>query len=293
MIGNLLAERMAAYAPANALEQEHVLAELMQQIVLAALAQAGFFAEAIFHGGTCLRLFFGMHRFSEDLDFMLVTPNATFAWAPYLGAVRDHLLAEGIGFDVIERSQVDQADQAIRKAFLKTDSLGQVLEFALPFRRDSRRKIRIKLEVDTRPPPGSAVETAFLSFPITAGVTVQSLASAFGLKSHALLCRPYVKGRDWYDFLWFVDRGIVPDLALLEGAIDQQGPWAGQGETVDADWYLRVFRGRIEELDWVVARADVGRFLRAQEQSNLAQWGPELFLYQLQRLSRLFGDVKI
>ncbi len=289
MIENLLAERIAVYAPANVLEQEHVLAELMQQIVLAALARAGFFGEAIFHGGTCLRLFFGMHRFSEDLDFMLRAPKATFAWAPYLEAVRGYLLAEGIRVDVTERSK---DDQVVKKAFLKTKSLGQVLELTLPFRRDARRKIRIKLEVDTRPPTGSVVETAFLSFPITAGVTVQSLASAFGLKSHALLCRPYVKGRDWYDFLWFVDRGIVPDLALLERAIDQQGPWAGQGEAIDADWYLRALRERIEALDWVTARADVGRFLRAQEQSDLAQWGPELFVYQLQRLGRLLGDVR-
>lgn len=193
MIDNVLAEKIATLAPQDALEQEHVLAELMQQIVLAALARAGFFSQAIFHGGTCLRLFFGMHRFSEDLDFMLATPDPDFDWQPYLDSTRSLLTAEGIGVEVLDRSQLDAA---VKKAFLKTSSLGQLLELELPFRRDARRKIRIKLEVDTNPPRGSAVETAFLTFPLTAGVTVQTLCSAFGTKSHALLCRPYTKGRD-------------------------------------------------------------------------------------------------
>ena len=113
---------------------------------------------------------------------------------------------------------------AVRKAFVKTDSIGSVVTLGLPFERVSSKKIRIRLEIDINPPQGSSFETSYLSFPTTAPLTTQTLPSGFGTKTHALLCRRYVKGRDWYDFLWYVARRTVPDLALLGNALLQQGP---------------------------------------------------------------------
>ena len=284
MIGDLLRERIRQYAPANAVEQDNVLQEIMQHFVLAGLSRSGFFSPAAFHGGTCLRILYGTSRFSEDLDFLLRAPAPGFAWGKYLEEVRDDCLAQGIRFEVQDRPA---SDAAVRKAFLKTDSIGQVLELDLPYQRQRARKVRIKLEVDTNPPAGSAFETHYITFPVTSAISTQTLTSGFALKSHALLCREYAKGRDWYDFLWYVSRKVAPEFGLLGNALDQQGPWAGRKVHVTPEWYLGAMRARIEGLDWGAARNDVERFLPAREQESLALWKPELFLYHLERLGEL------
>jgi len=283
MIEDLLREKLGSYRPQNAIEQEHALQEVMQHYVLAGLARAGLFKEALFHGGTCLRILFGMRRFSEDLDFMLKAPDPGFGWRPYLEAVGELCRQEGIHFELLDRSELEGS---VRKAFLKTDSIGKVVLLDLPYSRDARRKIRIKLEIDTNPPEGSAFQTAFIGFPVTAAITVQSLESAFGTKSHALLCRRYIKGRDWHDLLWFISRQVAPDLLLLQNAIDQQGSWAGQHQVVTPEWYIESLRARIDAVDWAAARDDVIRFVPARDQEGVALWGQDLFRYHLDRLAQ-------
>jgi predicted nucleotidyltransferase component of viral defense system len=282
MIGEMLSERIRDYAPANTIEQENVLQELMQHFVLASLSRAGFFSFGGFHGGTCLRILFGTRRFSEDLDFLLKNPDPDFRWKPYLDRIRSDLQAEDIHFDVQDKTT---AARAVQKAFLKTNSIGQILSLDLPFSRHQTRKIRIKLEVDTRPPLGSLFETRYITFPVTAAITVQTLESGFATKSHALLCREYTKGRDWYDLLWYISKKIIPDLELLGNALAQQGPWAGKKMHVTADWYVEALRERIREIDWEAARSDVARFIPSSEQDGISLWKPDLFLYHLDRLA--------
>ena len=283
MIGDVLAHKMREYAPANAIEQESVLAELLQHYVLASLSRAGFFREAEFHGGTCLRIVHGMERFSEDLDFLLKRSDQRFAWRNYLDQVVRDCAADGIKFEVLDKSE---ASPAVRKAFLKTESIGQLLVVDLAFSRQSSRKLRIKLEVDTNPPAGSVFETSYITFPTVAALTTQTLPSSFALKSHALLCRSYVKGRDWYDFLWYVSRAVHPNLALLSNAIDQQGPWAGQQIEATASWYLERLEERISGIDWQEAAMDVRRFLRPRQQEGLDLWSTQLFHFHVEKLKR-------
>ena len=290
MLGSVLQARIREYNPANALEQENVLQELMQHYILASLSRSGLFSEAMFHGGTCLRIVHGMNRFSEDLDFLLKSPDSSFAWKKHLDRVTRDCDLEGLRFEVQDRSQ---AAGAVRKAFLKTDSIGSILTLDLPFERYGARKIRIKLEIDTNPPEGSAFETAYLSFPTTAPITTQSLGSGFATKAHALLCREYVKGRDWYDFVWYVARKTVPDLRLLGKALVQQGPWRGQRLDVTSRWFLAAMRQKIEAIDWVAARDDVRRFLTAGEQSGVESWSTEFFLYHLNRLAEYLPPTQV
>ena len=286
MIRDVLEEKIRQYRPRDAVEQENVLAELMQLTVLASLSRAGFFRAAEFHGGTCLRIVHGLERFSEDLDFLLKRPDPRFAWSDFLEPVVRDCAAEGIRFEVLDKSA---AGAVVRKAFLKTDSVGKLLVLDLPFTRRSSRKIRIKLEIDTNPPAGSTFETSYITFPVVAALTTQTLESSFATKSHALLCRSYVKGRDWYDFLWYAARGVRPDLALLSSAIDQQGPWAGQGIEVTAKWYLERLREAIERLDWPAAADDLRRFLDPRQQEGLELWGAELFLDRVDKLARVLS----
>jgi len=281
MLNKVLSAKIGEYAPANPMEQENVLQELMQHYTLASLSRAGLFAEAMFHGGTCLRVVFGMNRFSEDLDFLLKEPARDFRWQRYLDSLQRDFAQEGIPIEVQDKSQ---AGTAVQKAFLKTDSVGKILALELPFERYQVRKIRIKLEIDTNPPAGSTFTTSYITFPVTRPLTTQTLESGFALKLHALLCRSYIKGRDWYDFIWYIVRKTRPDLDLLRNALQQQGPWAGQPVHVTAQWVQENLQNTIRRIDWAAARADVQRFLPLGEQEGLRAWGVDFFLYQLEQI---------
>jgi predicted nucleotidyltransferase component of viral defense system len=281
MIEDVLATRLREYAPADTLEQENVLQELMQHYVLASLSRAGLFQEAMFHGGTCLRIIYKTHRFSEDLDFLLKKPNASFQWQPYLERVQHDCARMGLHFELQDRSN---AATAVRKAFLKTDSIGKVLRIDLPFERHQVKRIRIKLEVDSNPPAGSLFETSYIAFPTTTPITTQSLQSGFATKTHALLCRGYDKGRDWYDFIWYVSRRARPDLNLLQNALHQQGTWAGTAVDVTPRWCIAALRDAIDRVDWRAARNDLQRFLPHGEQASLSHWDATLFRFHLDRL---------
>jgi predicted nucleotidyltransferase component of viral defense system len=282
MLDKLLSARIRDYAPANPVEQHNVLQELMQHYVLASLSRAGMFAEAMFHGGTCLRIVNRTNRFSEDLDFLLKKPDPDFRWQRYLEFVQKDCVQEGFPVEVQDKSR---AATAVRKAFLKTDSIGKILAIDLPFKGDQARKIRIKLEIDTNPPAGSTFTTSYITFPVTAPLTTQTLESGFALKLHALLCRPYVKGRDWYDFVWYVARRTRPDLALLQNALFQQGPWAGQPLAMTPGWVRQNMDAGIRRIDWNQARHDVQRFLPLHEQDGLRVWSTDFFLYQLAQMA--------
>ncbi len=222
-----------------------------------------------------------MNRFSEDLDFLLKRPDPGFRWQECLESVRKDCEQEGIPFEVQDKSQ---AGTAVQKAFLKTDSIGKILALDLPFERYRPRKIRIKLEIDVNPPAGSTFTTSYITFPVTAPLTTQSLESGFALKLHALLCRPYVKGRDWYDFVWYVARRTRPELGLLRNALQQQGPWAGRQIAVTGGWVAQNIGATIRRIDWNAARGDVQRFLPLREQDGLRAWSAEFFLHHLARL---------
>lgn len=282
MIEDVLSARIGQVAPTDALEQENVLQELIQHYVLVSLAKTGLFKRAEFHGGTFLRIVHGLERFSEDLDFVLKQPDMQFAWRGYLERVARDFEGEGIGFEVVDRSE---AGAAVKKAFLKTDSIGKMSDLGLPFGRHPGRKIKVKLEIDANPPAGSTFETHFISFPVLTAITTQTLESAFASKSHALLCRSYSKGRDWYDFLWFVARRVRPNLVLLENAIDQQGPWQGQRIGVTPGWYLERLAQVIQRTDWIATREDVRRFLPRSQQDSLDLWNSKLFSEQVDRLA--------
>lgn len=285
MDADTIRAKLRDYDTENARDQENALQEILQCMVPASLSRAGLFTDAIFHGGTCLRILFGIGRFSEDLDFLLKKPNPRFRWKKYLDAVRKDAESEGIRFETVEK---ERGEAAVRKAWLKTDSIGTELIFAAPFPRRNPRKIRIKLEVDTNPPKGSGLETHFLSFPAPVPVTTQDLPSALATKSHALLCRSYTKGRDWYDFLWFAGRRVKPRLDLLSRALFQQGPWAGKRVAPDKDWYIAELRKTVKKVEWPRAIEDVRRFIGRREQEGLAHWNTKFFLYAVEKMERVW-----
>ena len=127
-------------------------------------------------------------------------------------------------------------------------------------------------------------EIKYLDFPYASAVIVQDLPSLFAGKSHALLCREYVKGRDWYDFLWYVSRKIKINFDFLKNACQQQGPWKEKEMTVNKTWYLNEMKKRIKNIDWAEVKSDVIRFLKPREQETLKLWSEDFFLDRLQKI---------
>ena len=278
----VIQERLNSYGCASAIEEEQALREITQEIVLAALGRTAFFDKAAFQGGTCLRIFHGVNRFSEDLDFALRVPDSAFELGGYLRAVVEDLGAFGYQIEIDDRGGVDEV---VKKAFLKDDSIGRLLKLGFRPKSGPMRKIRIKFEVDSNPPASAAYEVKVMDFPFPAAVSLFDLPSLFAGKMHALLCREYVKGRDWYDFLWYAARSTRPNFDLLSSALDQTGPWAGKKLFVDDSWCRRELSAKIESMDFAKLREDVKRFLKPVEVASLNLWTREFFL---ERAAKLF-----
>lgn len=274
-------ERLNSYGCASASEEEQALREITQEIVLAALGRTAFFDKAAFQGGTCLRIFHGMNRFSEDLDFALRVPDRAFELQGYLKAVVEDLGAFGYQIQIDDRGGVDEV---VKTAFLKDDSIGRLLNLGFRPKNGPLRKIRIKFEIDSNPPAGADYEVRVMDFPFPAAVSLFDLPSLFAGKMYALLCRKYVKGRDWYDFLWYATRSTRPNFELLSSALDQNGPWAGKELAVDRLWCSRELAAKLEMLDFMKLREDVKRFLKPVEVASLNLWTREFFLDRVDKL---------
>ena len=276
----LIQDRLDTYGCQGPIEEEQALREITQEVVLAALGRTDFFSNAAFHGGSSLRIFYGLNRFSEDLDFALHRPGDRFNLQPYIKSIAMELTAYGYQLEIQDRPQ---ADRIVKKTFLKDDSLIRVLHMNHLRPDRSAKTIRIKFKVDSNPPQGAVIESKFLDFPFVSSVVVHDLPSLFAGKIHALLCRPHVKGRDWYDFIWYTGRGTSINHALLSAALHQQGPWQGQGLKTDTPWCIEQLRGKIHSIPWDQAAADVQGFVKTHELPSLKLWSEVFFLSQLDK----------
>lgn len=281
MVNDIIKQKLETYELQTLEDEEHALKEILQEIALYGLANSGFFEHAIFHGGSALRILHNLPRFSEDLDFLLKAPNPEFQWESYMDAIITTCKQYGVQPEIKDKSRVNNV---VKKMFLKDDFIGKIID--LNFAHHHQRKLTIKFEIDTNPPQGSITELKFLEFPLDYSLITQDLSSSFAGKCHALLCREYVKGRDWYDFSWYVTRKISPNLDLLEHAIHQQGPWARQKNIVSPTWFIKAMHQKIENIDWAKATNDVRSFLNIEDRRSLNLWGADFFLNKLNKLER-------
>lgn len=270
---------LARYDPVSAGEYENALKEIVQELALLGLWRSKFFEHAAFYGGTALRLFHGLRRFSEDLDFSLLAPAPDFRLDPYLGAVAEELRAFGFSFSVETKQKA--AVTAIESAFIKGDTRVNLLRIGLPdwlARRVPRlQQVRVKLEIDTNPPPAAETEARTRLIPIPHQVRLYDPPSLLAGKLHAVLCRAWknrVKGRDWYDLVWYAGRGIRPNLPHLAARMVQTGHWP-TGQPMGISDLSRLLSSRIGEVDFAAAADDVRPFLA--DTGELSLWSPEFF----------------
>jgi len=277
----MIQQRLLNYNCKTDVEEQQAIREITQEVVLAALGRGDFFKQALFQGGTCLRIFYGLNRFSEGMDFILKEANPNFQLKDHIKHLTDELAAYGYNIEITDRNK---AGATVKKAFLKDDSIGKVINLRHVNQAGLMAKIKIKLEVDTNPPSGSGHELKYLDFPFVSSVVVQDRPSLFAGKIHALLCREYIKGRDWYDFIWYTSNRTSVNYDFLTSAINQFGPWQGQSVAVDKAWLLNELKRKIVSMDWKQAAEDVRHFVRVTEQPSLDLWSKELFLGQLDKL---------
>ena len=277
----LIQKRLSSYHSSSPVGEENALKEIVQEIILFALWRADFFEVAAFQGGTSLRILHGLSRFSEDIDFILLESDPAFSWQPYLAKLTETCEEFGVSPEALDKNQMDRN---VRTAIIKDDSIANQLNLSF-MNNPGGRKLKIKLEIDCNPPAGSGFEYAYLDFPVDFEVCHQDLSSNFALKIHALLCRRYLKGRDWYDFSWYVSQGVMPNLVLLKNALEQFGPWQGEEVKPDREWMAKTLGEKIASIDWKQAADDVERFLKPLEQKSLSLWSERFFNSKLEKLS--------
>lgn len=280
--------RMLARYEGNSSEDSvRALREILQEIALLGLWRSKFFDKAAFYGGTALRLLYGLDRYSEDLDFSLLTPAPEFDLSRYGDALQAELAA--FGFDVRFEARAPRTEHAVQSAFLKADTLQQLLvietgEFAkadLP----RGQVLKVKLEVDTDPPAGFATEVRYLLQPVAFPVRVYGLPDLFAGKMHAVLCRRWknrVKGRDWYDMVWYLTHHPLLHLEHLEQRMRQSGHWQGEG-SLTAEAFFDLLHQAIDTLNVDQARKEVEVFVR--DPGILAVWSRDFFHDIVRRIS--------
>lgn len=280
----MIKQWLEEYKPANQQEAEVALREIMQEIALAGLQRSGFFEKAAFYGGTALRIFHGLDRFSEDLDFSLLEVNTDFSLEPYLEGIVKEAAALGMRINIKEKIKTKQSN--IDSAFLKSETVWKelVLENIIPQSGlSSPPAIKIKLEVDTAPPLGFETEEKLLVKPFSFYVKCFALPDLFAGKMHALLFRKWkqrVKGRDWYDMEWYIKKGVPMHLDHLAIRAKESGDW--QQKNMTQKQLMKLLEDKINEVSFNSVRNDIIRFI--PNDSVLDIWSVNYFTELIKKL---------
>jgi len=279
---NKVLERMLSrYTLSNSRDAVNAVREIIQEIALYGLWQGGFFRETAFYGGTALRILYGLDRYSEDMDFSLLKKDANFSFEPY----REPLLnvLGDFGFDVQFLPRVKPSNGGVWSAFLKGDTLSHMMVIGIPeeIPRTAliRKTLKIKIEVDIDPPGGFKTERRPVLDPISYTVKVYERPSLFAGKMNAVLFRRWkkrVKGRDWYDMVWYLQNRIPVNLAHFEAKMRQSGDWDKTRSLSESD-FIKFYNTRAAELDVEKALEDVIPFLR--DTGNIEKvWSNDFFI---------------
>ncbi|MBO6261978.1 MAG: nucleotidyl transferase AbiEii/AbiGii toxin family protein [Bacilli bacterium] len=274
------------YRIENKKDKENAIKEIIQEIVLSGLSRGGFFDKAVFYGGTCLRIFHHLDRFSEDLDFALLERDDSFNIEEYFPSVKKELAAYGLEMEVNRKHKTSE-EKEIQSAFVKGNTQMLVLTF---FPNDkvndivSNQSVKVKFEIDTDNPSGGIVESKYSLLPSPYEVKVFDKTTLFAGKVHAIICRDYknrVKGRDYYDYLFYCARDVKLNLKYLENKL-KNSKKIDNSVVLDITLVKKMLKDKFESLDYEAAKKDVSNFVK--DQSSLDIWGKDLFLSTLDKL---------
>lgn len=262
-------------------DYENALREIIQELALLGLWRAKFFEHAAFYGGTALRILYGLNRYSEDLDFSLLAPDPDFRLAAYGNSLQREIRSFGFQVSFDQAHSPHERQTAIDSAFLKTNTLRELLVIEadpdLLKRLHPNRALKVKLEIDTNPPPGFNTENKYLLRPIPFSIRVYTLPDLFAGKLHAVLCRKWktrVKGRDWYDLAWYAGRRTPLHLSHLETRMRESGDYTASSP-LTPEGLVGMLHDAATSLDVIQARKEVERFLHDRRAVEI--WSNDFF----------------
>lgn len=287
-MNSVVESMLARYKCETRVDYENALKEIIQEVALLALWRAKFFQQAAFYGGTALRILYGLDRFSEDIDFSLLKPSRDFDLAPYLVAIEAELNGMDFNVDIAKISK--SIDTPIESAFIKAGTKEHLLRIEVPAEIAERiaktDRLKIKLEVDTDPPGGFETEAMTLLQPMAFYVNTYKQPDLFAGKIHAILQRAWkggrIKGRDYYDFVWYVGRSTPVHLSHLEQRLRQTGGWSKEESMTHSD-LKDLVEEKFLQIDFELAKKDVLPFLK--DPAAVELWSTDFFLSLLPRLS--------
>jgi predicted nucleotidyltransferase component of viral defense system len=277
-MNSVLQIMLSKYKIKNTIDETNAMKEIIQEIVLSGLSRGGFFDEAAFYGGTALRIFYGLNRFSEDLDFALLKPNPNFDLSKYFSFIEKEVQAYGLNLTVSEK--IKTKDSNITSAFLKGDTKEHILMF-FPNENmqntTSLKNIKIKFEVDINPPAGAKYEIKYKLLPSPHQVRLYDESSLFAGKIHAILCRNWqyrTKGRDLYDYIFYISKNAKVNIELVkEKLIDSNVLSCDDEFTIDT--LKKLLNNKFEEIDYSDAKDDVIMFI--EDKDSLSLWSKDFF----------------
>lgn len=275
----VLEQMLKNYDIENIYDQKNAMKEIMQEIVLCGLSRAGFFQKAAFYGGTALRIFYGLDRFSEDLDFSLETQDLAFDLAAYFPVLEQEVRSFGLNVEIREKEK--SKDSNIRSAFLK----GNTKEHLLLFYPDEQvagtvarnEAVKIKFEVDVNPPAYATFEHKYRLLPSPYEVNLYDMPSLFAGKIHAVICRSWksrIKGRDLYDYVFYLSRGASVNQKHLRERLLQSDYITPETECT-LDEIKQMLKARFDTIDFAQAKQDVEPFIHDTSVLNI--WGADFF----------------
>lgn len=273
----MIKDWIAEYKPTNEEETLSAMREIMQEIALAGLSRTDFFEKAAFYGGTALRIFYRLDRFSEDLDFSLLETNPDFSLEPYFASVVTEFEASGMQVTIREKDK--KIKTSVESAFLKSETIWKELVLEDIVKQAgirSNRTIKIKIEVDCRPPLGFETEEKLLLRPFSFYVKCFTRSSLFAGKMHALLFRKWknrVKGRDWYDLEWYIRQGIPLDVKHFLHRARDTGDW--QQDLISKQQIQQLLKDKINSVSFDQIKEDVVRFI--MDDKSLEIWNQQYF----------------
>jgi hypothetical protein len=284
----MIKEWIAEYNPQNEEETLAALREILQEITLAALSRTDFFKKAAFYGGTALRIFHGLDRYSEDLDFSLLETNPSFSLTPYFSAITSEFEALGIRVSIREKDK--RIKSQVESAFLKTETIWQELVLEGVVKQhgiSSNKSVKIKIEIDRIPPLGFETEEKLLLRPFSFYANCFDLPSLFAGKLHALLFRKWknrVKGRDWYDMEWYIRKGVPLNMHHFLNRARETKDW--KGNEINQEQILQLLTEKIKTVSIDAVKEDVKRFI--QDDEKLKIWSSDYFkdLIQLMKYEK-------
>ncbi|TXE07825.1 nucleotidyl transferase AbiEii/AbiGii toxin family protein [Gelidibacter salicanalis] len=273
----MIKEWIAEYNPQNEEELLSALREIMQEITLAGLSRTDFFEKAVFYGGTALRIFYGLDRYSEDLDFSLLKPDPNFSIEPYFNPVIDEFKSLGLTVSIREKKKTRQT--AIDSAFRKAETIWQEIVLEDIIKETgvrSNKTLKIKIEVDRQPPLNFKTEEKLVLRPFSFYVKCFTKPSLFAGKMHALLFRKWlnrVKGRDWYDLEWYIKKGIPLDVNHFLTRAKDTKDWTD--DSITTEQIIGLLDAKIKSVSFNRIKEDVVKFIPNDAVLNI--WSPEYF----------------